>query len=122
MDRLSKIPMAKRVETALEAAIHARELGPLLPGIRELESMLGVSRTAIRPALAALVTKGLLVQLGPRRRIQVASDLHKKTAEAGTQKILMLESSQLGERLMISTVIAASLASRGVARNWTIDH
>lgn len=114
--------MFKRVEAALESAIHTGALGPNLPGIRDLETMLGVSRTAIRPALEALVTKGLLVQHGPRRRIQVANDLRKKTGHQGSRKILMLESSQLGERLMISTVIAASLASRAAARNWTIDH
>ena len=122
MDRLTRIPMSKRVEAALESAIRAGEVGPNLPGIRELESMLGVSRTAIRPALDALVKKGLLIQPGPRCRLRIANDLRDRTKQGGTRKILMLESSQLGERLMISTVIAASLASRGVARNWTIDH
>lgn len=34
----------------------------------------------------------------------------------------MLESSQFGERLMISTVIAANLASRADANHWTIEH
>jgi DNA-binding LacI/PurR family transcriptional regulator len=122
MDRLPKIPISKRVEAAMEAAIKAGELGPQLPGIRELESMLGVSRTAIRPALEALVIKGLLIQPGPRRRFQVANDLRAGAKQVGTRKILMLESSQLGQRLMISTIIAASLAGRAAAKNWTIDH
>jgi len=72
--------------------------------------------------LAALVTKGLLVQRGPRRRMQVASDVRDGTKKASTRKILMLESSQLGQRLMISTIIAASLAGRAAAKNWTIEH
>jgi DNA-binding LacI/PurR family transcriptional regulator len=114
--------MSKRVESALESAIQARELGPLLPGIRELESMLGVSRTAIRPALEALVTRGLLVQSGPKRRLQVANDLQEGTWKREARKILMLESSKLGERMMISTVIAANLAGRASAKRWTIDH
>lgn len=106
----------------MESAIHAGELGPQLPGYRELESILGVSRSAIRPALAALVKRGVLVQPGPRRRFQVAQGIQAGSKQKAGRKILMLEASQLGERLMISTVIASSLASRGLAENWTIDH
>ncbi|MBN8459075.1 MAG: LacI family DNA-binding transcriptional regulator [Verrucomicrobia bacterium] len=114
--------MSKRVESALEAAIKAGELGPQLPGIRDLESMLGVSRTSIQPALNALVAKGMLVQAGPRRRIRVANDVGTGSGKAAARKILMLESSKLGSRMMISTVIAASLANRPAAKNWIIDH
>jgi len=68
------------------------------------------------------VTKVLLVQFGPRRRIQVANEVREGSKQTETRKILMLESSKLGERMMISTVIAASLARRAAAENWTIDH
>jgi DNA-binding LacI/PurR family transcriptional regulator len=122
VERLSKIPIAKRVEEALEIAIKRGDLAPQFPGLRELETMLGVSRTAIRPALESLVNRGLLVPSGPRRRLQVASDPNQVAGHLRGRKILMLESSQLGERLMISTVIAASLANRGAAKHWTIDH
>ena len=114
--------MSARVESALAEAIKAGDLGPRLPGIRELESMLGVSRTAIQPALDALVAKGLLIQIGPRRRLQVANDARDGAKHVSTRKVLMLESSQHGIRTMIATVIAASLANRPGAKNWIIDH
>lgn len=122
MERLRKISMAARVEAALESAIEAGELGPQLPGYRELESILGVSRTAIRPALAALVDRGVLVQPGPRKRFRVAEERGSGSKQTGNRKVLILEVDSFGARMKFSSEIAADLSGRSAVENWTIDH
>lgn len=122
MDRLSKPSLAQQVEATLEAAIRSGELGPELPGYRELETVLGVSRRAIRPALASLVRRGVLIQPGPKRRFQVSNAAPSESKHPKTLKVLMLEPSRFGQRLSFSSEIAANLASRSAAENWAIDH
>ncbi len=122
MDRLRRVPLAAQVEAALESAIEAGELGPQLPGHRELESMLGVSRTAIRPALASLVERGVLVQPGPRKRFRVAEGRGPANKRPATRKVVIVEVNAFGERMKFSSEIAADLAGRSAVENWTIDH
>ena len=122
MERLRKISMAARVEASLESAIEAGELGPQLPGYRELESILGVSRTVIRPALAALVERGVLIQPGPRKRFQIAKGRGPGNKPTGNRKVLIVEVNSFGERMQFSSEIAADLSGRSAAENWTIDH
>lgn len=103
-------------------AIREGGLGSELPGYRELERMLGVSRTSLMPALDSLVRKGLLIPRGPRRRFGICPDHGEAGAAKQGGRLVILEANTLGVGSLSIRRLVADLHEIVGTNGWEIMH
>ena len=88
LDRTSREPLYRQIETHLRAAIRDGRLGPgtLLPGVRTLAGQLGVARITIVTAYEQLTSDGLLeARVGSGTRVADAPSRWALRAEPRTR-------------------------------------
>lgn len=122
MDRPRRTSLATAVEDSLEKAIRCGEIGPEIPGYRELQRVLGVSRTVIEPAISSLIAKGLIEPAGPRRRHRVPRNIETRAESHAGRRVLLLEPNTMGERTPTATSFARLLRELPEAGDHEIQH
>jgi hypothetical protein len=122
MERLSRKTLGELAEEQLQMAIVRGELSGDLPGYRELCRVFGISRSALEPAIAALVARGVLVSRGARRRLRVAEDALTVAIGAGAaRKVLFLEPTVDGRQSSRARVIVWALRNRLTSGAWILS-
>lgn len=110
-----------KVAQTLRSEITRGRLGPEIPGYRELERLLGVSRTSITPAIHMLVEEGVLQSRGPRRRLRVAERFQPEASSRGG-KLLLLEPNLIGAPSLQALEFVKNLHELADPDGWQIEH
>lgn len=122
VDPLTRRTLADEAADNLRKAIRAGSLVGLLPGIRPLCQELGISRSALTPALVKLQEEGWLVSAGPRRRY-VTNVVLEGTSQLPqpTRKLWILETMEKKQLTGLSPHLLDPLRQRLDKRGWMIE-
>lgn len=122
MEHLPRIPLAERVAEVLCGEIRDGRLRGELPGQRALCRKLGISRTALEPAVAKLVADGWLVSPGLKRRYRILSpEAGVEKPERRRRRLLLLEPNKHGVGTPLVMRVADALRARLRDRGWQVD-